>query len=244
VAFDWGATVPDVVDGWLFSEPGPLPGTLVVPLENPHLHDDAAWLDVFGTPTGTNGLVATHAVDGVVVGVAKPVLGAAATAMLVDAAARRGVHTVLGIGFCGGTDPTLTCGDVIVAASAYGDDGVSAAYDPTGRSAEADSALLELVGNAARRGPVRTVAAVHLETQRLVDECAAAGVLGIDMETAALYTVAGVRGMSPLAVLTVSDVPARGAAADGTTLGPGYRRALRLGRAIAVAGSTRTRSGR
>lgn len=231
---DWGERIVEVVDGWLFTEPGALPSTLVVPLENPHLHDPSTWAGVIGSPSGTNGVVGRHLIDGREIGVAKPVLGATATAMLVDAAARRGVRAVVGIGFCGGTDPTLRCGDLIVASAAGGSDGVSQEYDPASSVTAADPDLLALARDRALVGPVRSVAAVHLEDQALVDECARDGVLGVDLETTALYTVSKVRGVAAVAVLTVSDVPATGAAADGPALVKGLVRAVELGVSVAT----------
>lgn len=232
---DWGQRIPDVVDGWLFSELGDLPASLLVPLENPHLHDGAAWERAVGPPSRLNGVVACHSVAGQEIGVAKPVLGAAATAMLIDAASRRGVRTVVGVGFCGGTDPRLQCGDVIVASSAHARDGVSQAYDPDVASTAGDGRLLALARDRARIGDVLSVAAVHLEDQALVDHCARSGVLGVDLETASLYTVSRLRGLAAVAVLAVSDVPARCAAADATLLAEGAARALELGVFISLA---------
>ncbi len=231
---DWGQRIPDVVDGWLFTEPGELPTALLVPLENPHLHDGAAWERAVGPPSSVNGVVACHSVAGQEIGVAKPVLGAASTAMLIDAAARRGVRTVVGVGFCGGTDPRLRCGDVIVASSAHARDGVSQAYDPAVAVSSGDRGLLALARDGAGIGSVLSVAAVHLEDQTLVDHCVRNGVLGVDLETASLYTVSRLRGLAAVAVLAVSDVPARCAAADAALLAGGAARALELGVFIAL----------
>lgn len=130
-AHDWGERVGDIVDGWLFSPQGDLPATLIVPLDNPHLHDHQLWADVFGAPMRERGVVSEHTVMGdCSVGVAKPVLGASATAMLVDAATRRGVRRFIGLGFCGGTQPNLRCGDVVATSAARADDGVAYRYLP------------------------------------------------------------------------------------------------------------------
>jgi len=232
---DWGQLIPDVVDGWLFTERGELPGSLLVPLENPHLHDAAAWEKAVGSPAKVNGVVAHHRVAGQEIGVAKPVLGAASTAMLVDAAAHRGVRTVVGVGFCGGTDARLRCGDVVVASCAHARDGVSQAYDPAVATSAGDSRLVALARDRASIGAVLSVAAVHLEDQALVEHCAGIGVLGMDLETASLYTVSRLRRLAAVAVLAVSDVPARCAAADAALLGEGAARALELGVSIALA---------
>jgi purine-nucleoside phosphorylase len=221
----WETTVADIVDGWLFEGEGDLPSSLLVPLENPHLFEPVAW-DLLGPAMGRSGVVSLHRFDGHDVGVAAPVLGAAACAMLVDAASRRGVETVIGVGYCGGTDKALRSGDVVAASAAVTADGVSTAYAPGLGIAAASSRLLAAVDGAVRCGPVHSVAAVHLETQELVDSCAADGVLGLDMETASLYTVARERGMDALALLVVSDVPALGLATHVPSLLTGVRTAV------------------
>lgn len=231
---NWGRTVVDVVDGWLFSMPDKLPATMLVPLENPHLYDGTAMHELLGTPVATNGVVDIHHHGGHTVGVARPVLGATATAMLVDAAVRRGVRGLVGVGFCGGTDVSVNCGDVLVASAAEAKDGVSTAYDPSATMAYADADLLARVGRRALVGPVCSVAAVHLEDQDLVNRCMAAGVLGLDLEVASFYTVARLREAAAIAILTVSDVPARGACADGPLLGKGARLALELAVSLAL----------
>lgn len=52
-----------------------------------------------------------------------PKFGAPAAALAVDLLAGRGVREVLGIGFCGGVDPALRCGDLFVPEAAVSSDG-------------------------------------------------------------------------------------------------------------------------
>ncbi|ASW56487.1 hypothetical protein CIK06_23485 [Plantactinospora sp. KBS50] len=176
----WETRIADIVDGWLFDEKIELPEVLLVPLENPHLFDAGGWA-ALGPVRASSGVVAVHEYQGTRVGVAKPVLGAAGCAMLVDAASRRGVRTVLGVGYCGGTHPTLRSGDVVAATSAVTGDGVSALYQPGQDLVPASERLITALGtlngdrSRLRTGPVHSVGAVHLETQSLVDDCAAAG---------------------------------------------------------------------
>jgi uridine phosphorylase len=232
MSVDWGQQIGEIVDGWLFNSPGPLPTRLLLPLENPHLHNYEVWQDALGVPRKVNGVVAEHNVGNHKIGVAKPVLGGTSTAMVVEAVARRGVQLVVGVGFCGGTNPSLQCGDVIVASCAHARDGVSRQYCATSKTPEASSRLLTLIEGRARIGPVLSVAAVHLENQELVDECVRSGILGIDLESASLYTVARLRGLAAIAVLVVSDVPARGARAEARSLNEGF--VLALGLAVSI----------
>ncbi|MEV6930490.1 hypothetical protein AB0M46_39235 [Dactylosporangium sp. NPDC051485] len=229
----WEVKIADVVDGWLFTGDDPLPPTMIVPLENPHLFDASGW-EVLGSPRRHVGLVAVHHPEGgAPVAVAKPVLGAAACAMLVDAASRRGVRTVIGVGYCGGTSRDLGSGTVIAASSAVPADGVSTAYAPAVDRVAASPRLLAAIGSAVPTGPVHSVAAVHLEDQRLVDTCASQGVLGIDMETASLYTVARVRGLDAVALLVMSDIPVLGLPTHVPSLISGSRTAVRYAALLA-----------
>jgi uridine phosphorylase len=237
----WEQVVPAVVDGWLFPPDVALPPSLVIPLENPHLHDAARWRSVFGAPLAECGVIDLHrTANGDRVGVAKPVMGAPAVALLVDAATRRGVDWIVGVGFCGGTSKHLHSGDLIVTTAALCRDGVSAAYlsaadVPDSDEAPASRELLALVPRDTRCGRVCSVAAVHLEDQRLIDECEARGVLGVDLETATVLAVAAVRQVQALTCLVVSDVPARGEPADVEALPAAEARALTLALSLATA---------
>ena len=232
---DWGLEVSNVVDGWLLDRHEDLPSTLLIPLENPHLHDDRPWVDVFGPAQGRNGVFAMHDVDGAKVAIARPVLGTAAVAMVADAASRRGVRTVIGVGFCGGTQPDLSTGDVVAAEVAVLDDGVSQRYLPGAARVSASPALLGGLNGDVRRGAVQSVAAVHLETQVYVDGCRSAGIEAIDLETVTLHAVAASRRIDAVSLLTVSDVPARGEHADAALLQPGHRVSLEAARRVVAA---------
>lgn len=232
----WELRVASVVDAWLFASDVTLPQSLVIPLENPHLHSASRWQSVFGLPESDCGVIGLHrTATGGLIGVAKPVLGAAAAAMLVDAAIRRGVDWIVGVGYCGGTSKDLASGDLVVSTSAIGRDGVSAGYMPNVIEVPASHELLGFVRDGTRCGPVCSVAAVHLEDQSLIDECEGLGVVGVDLESAAVLAVAAVRNARAVTCLVVSDVPARGECADIEALPAGETRALRLALGLATA---------
>lgn len=221
---DW---IAGVVDGWLFTSPTPLPTTMLVPLENPHLHDQTLWDRALGASVERNGLIALHGAGSTALGVARPVLGGPAVAMLAHAAARRGVERIVGVGFCGATQPDLRTGDVVIAERAHGGDGVSNQYlalsDDRHRTHEepivkGSPELVAALAGLGRTGTVHTVAAVHLETRDLVQRCQHAGVLGIDMETAALYAVGAALNVQTVSCLLVTDVPALEVPAQGAKI--------------------------
>ena len=115
---DWGTTFRGVVDGWLFPDvDGPLPPAAVLPLENPDLHDRSDWAKRVEAVRGYRSVsVARHRGHEFAVLTAK--LGAPAAAMAVQAAAARGVRTLIGVGCCGAVADTLTCGELLVPSGA------------------------------------------------------------------------------------------------------------------------------
>jgi uridine phosphorylase len=80
------------------------------------------------------------------------------------------------------------------------DEGTSHHYAPASRYAEADSALVEAVGEACAdaeptvyRGATWTTDAPFRETETAVERARSEGVLAVEMEAAALYTLADAR---------------------------------------------------
>jgi uridine phosphorylase len=227
---DWGLTFRSVVDGWLFSDiEGPLPPVAILPLENPDLYDRATWAKRVETVREHRSVsIARHRGREFAVLTAK--LGAPAVAMTVQAAAARGVRTLIGIGYCGAIASTLTCGDLLAPSGAVAADGTSAAYCAERYPAVADHRLLQALHATApgslHDGLVLSLDAVFTQDSALVERCRALRVSGIDMETSALFTVARLNGVRAATVLVASDHPGLGVPTDGTLLGAGGERAV------------------
>jgi Phosphorylase superfamily len=128
---DWSDRIRRIADDWFFSDvpDTPLPETFILPLENPDLYDRDLWsahLDIeWKSRCVTVGMYRDRPV-----GVMSPKLGAPAAAMAVDLLAGRGVTEILGIGFCGGIDPALCCGDLFVPEAAVSSDGTCPTWRP------------------------------------------------------------------------------------------------------------------
>ena len=100
-------------------------------------------------------------------------------------------------------------GELVLAEGAVRDDGASAAYLPLGYPAVADHRLLECCRTAAaaqgfahRCGLVRSHDSFYTdEEMEICRTWSARGILGADMETAALYTIGRLRGMAAASIL-------------------------------------------
>ncbi|MBT8226863.1 MAG: purine-nucleoside phosphorylase [Dactylosporangium sp.] len=125
-----------------------------------------------------------------------------------------GVRTIVRVGSCGALVPSLRLRDVVAASGASTDSAMNRVrfgglldYAPV-----ADFDLLRrAVDSAAAHGismpvgPVFSADAFYTDRPDLVDTLADYGVLAVEMESAALYTIAARYGVHALTLLTVSD---------------------------------------
>jgi len=161
---------------------------------------------------------------------------------------------VVSAGVCGGLDPALRVGDLVLPDSVISDAGCS--LPVTGTDAQRAAAAGTVP---ARTGAIVTSARVVATPEAKAALRAATGAVAVDMESAVIVEAAAARGLSSLVVRAVSDdaretLPAelmRLVSADGRVRGSGVlalarprvlRRALRLRRAtrqalMSVAGS-------
>ncbi len=131
-----------------------------------------------------------------------------------------GVKRLIRIGSCGSIQEGIRLKDIILAMSASSDSSLNKihfngmAYAPT-----ADHDLLKKAHDAARQrgieikvGSILTSDCFYYENPDFWKLWAGYGVLAIEMETAALYTLAAKSGAQALSILTVSDDIVRGEA--------------------------------
>jgi purine-nucleoside phosphorylase len=125
-----------------------------------------------------------------------------------------GVTTAIRVGSCGAMQEHVHVRDVVIAVSAGTDSGINRRrfgatvdFAPTANFALA-SAAARLAGErglTAHVGPIFSSDVFYEDGRELVDALAAHGVLAIEMECAALYTLAASHGARALCVATVSD---------------------------------------
>jgi purine-nucleoside phosphorylase len=125
-----------------------------------------------------------------------------------------GVKTLIRVGSCGALAESLKLHDVVAANGSSTDSAMNRVrfdglidYAPV-----ADFALLRTAVDVAERhsvlmrvGPVLAADAFYTDRPDLYDRLADYGVLAVEMETAALYTIAARFGVRALTILTVSD---------------------------------------
>lgn len=124
-----------------------------------------------------------------------------------------GVRTLIRVGTCGGIKQDMHVRDVILAMSAATDSAVNHAvfpdidYAPT-----ADFELLKKAydigteqGVSLRVGSILSADVFYRDSMDIMRKLADYGVLAVEMETTALYTLAAKYGVRALTILTVSD---------------------------------------
>jgi uridine phosphorylase len=146
------------------------------------------------------------------VALARISVGAPAAAMVLEQAIARGVRNVLVAGDAGSLQPGLPIGSTVVVEGAEREDGTSHHYLPAGEVVAAApdiSALLERCAIARGATPVRgrawTIDAPYRETIGAIGRHRAAGVAVVEMEAAAIFAVARVRGARAGLLVAVSD---------------------------------------
>lgn len=127
-----------------------------------------------------------------------------------------GARLAIQIGTCGGLQPQLNPGDIILPTVAIARDGVAHLYggqeeirgDPLW-SAHARSALSER-GINVHQGTHLTWSSIFAQDRRLIEAWRLAGYLSVDMETATTLATAGYFGVPALSMLVVWDDLIRG----------------------------------
>lgn len=124
-----------------------------------------------------------------------------------------GVTTLVRVGSCGGMRPEVKVRDLVVALSASTDSGMNRhRFGGVDYAATADFDLLTALveqcrgtGSTVHVGQVASWDVFYSDRPDLRDRLAEYGVLAVEMETAALYTLAAKHGARAAAVCTVSD---------------------------------------
>ena len=156
------------------------------------------------------------------IGVLTSKFGSPAVAMVAETLAQFGVHNVVGLGFCGGLSPSVASGDLLIPVGAVRNEGTTPHYAPPIFPALPDLGILSRLElrlqtttpMRTHRGIVWTTDAILMETSEAVREWSDLGVMGVDMECAALFVVSHLSGIKAAAVLVVSDHPERGELAN------------------------------
>jgi DeoD family purine-nucleoside phosphorylase len=164
---------------------------------------------------GERGLLGfTGAYRGAPVSVQATGMGTPSAAIVVEELVQLGVTRLLRVGTCGAVGQGLALGELVLALSAVPADGTTRRYlrgEPHAPTADWD--LLHGAVHAAKElgvrlhvGPIASTDVFYEPDEGQNERWAARGVLAVEMEAAALFTIAALRGVRAGALLTVSDL--------------------------------------
>ena len=142
-----------------------------------------------------------------------PGIGAPYAAMMLETLVSWGAHRIIFIGWCGAVSEQVKIGDIILPTAAFVDEGTSINYvEPVNGQSKPALTMVSLVEQVLEdnrvefhSGKIWTTDAVYRETREKVERYQKQGVLAVEMEISALFSVAQFRQVELGAVLVVSD---------------------------------------
>lgn len=144
--------------------------------------------------------------------IAGPCMGAPAAVFTLERLIAAGARNIVLLGLCGSISPQVKIGDIVIPMGARIEEGTSLHYVrgtkkafPSEKALEAVKTVMAGYGKSHHYGPVWTTDAPFRETRDKVSKYAEKGLLAVEMETSALFTLAAYRGVNLAAVLVVSD---------------------------------------
>ena len=137
-------------------------------------------------------------------------IGCPSAAIAIEELNAVGVETVIRCGTTGALQSDIEIGDMVVATGAAKEDGTTKRYESGVYPAVPDYDVLGGLVDAAEEndedvhvGPIVSDDAFYAETDEYVDDWAAANLLAIEMEAAAIFSLARRKGMGAGAICTV-----------------------------------------
>jgi len=137
-------------------------------------------------------------------------IGCPSAAIAVEELANVGVETFVRVGTTGALQEGIGIGDMVVATGAAKDEGTTGRYESDTYPAVPDYEVLSALVGAAEAndedvhvGPIASDDAFYAETDEYVEDWEAAGLLSVEMEAAAIFTLARRKGLRAGAICTV-----------------------------------------
>jgi len=154
--------------------------------------------------------VLTGSCETVPIAIAGPMLGAPQTILVLEKMIALGAKQFVAAGWCGSLQRTVQIGDIVLPSGAISEEGTSAHYPsvdciPSLELFDLLKSNLRSAGLKIHEGTVWTTDAPFRETCEKVKAFQSDGILAVDMETSALFSVARFRGVDLAVVLIVSD---------------------------------------
>jgi uridine phosphorylase len=137
-------------------------------------------------------------------------IGCPSAAIAVEELSNVGVETFVRVGTTGALQRGIEIGDMVVATGAAKDEGTTKRYEADTVPAVPDYDVLSALVDAAEAngedvhvGPIASDDAFYAETDTYVEDWEAAGLLSVEMEAAAIFTLARRKGLRAGAICTV-----------------------------------------
>ena len=138
-------------------------------------------------------------------------IGGASTGITVEELKNIGVETLIRIGSCGALQEGIKLGDLIIANGAVRDEGTSKAYIESIYPAVPDTEVLVSLIESAKElgyryslGKIRSHDSFYTDKEQEIDTYwSQKGILGADMESAALFVIGGLRNLKTASILNV-----------------------------------------
>ncbi|HEV2713254.1 MAG TPA: DeoD-type purine-nucleoside phosphorylase [Gaiellaceae bacterium] len=146
-------------------------------------------------------------------------MGCPSAAIVVEELVQLGVKRLLRVGTCGGLQPDMSLGDLIIAVSAVASDRTVeklVGFEPHTPTADfglvhgAVHAAKEL-GKPVRVGPIVSSDLFYNPDEGQYERWSARGILAVEMEASVIFTLGALRKIQTGCLLTVSDVVVEGA---------------------------------
>ncbi len=138
--------------------------------------------------------------------------GAPGCVALAEELAAFGTKRIIFMGYCGSLQPRVRAGDIICPTEAVREEGTSYHYLPPDVAVQSDQELLGVIRHCLERknipyhqGRIWTTDAIYRETKGKVKQYQAQGVLGVEMELAALFAFGMARQVAVGGLLVVAD---------------------------------------
>jgi len=155
--------------------------------------------------------------DGRPVSVQSTGMGCPSAAIVIEELVQLGVKRFVRVGTCGGLQPDMSLGDLIVAVTAIPADQTSVHLVREPHVPTADWELVHSAVHAAKElrkalrvGPIVSSDLFYNPDDQQYARWSARGVLAVEMEAAVLFTLGALRGVKAGCLLTVSDVVVEG----------------------------------
>lgn len=138
--------------------------------------------------------------------------GSPLAAATVEELSSLGVKRILLLGTAGAINPNASFNDLVLCSKALRDEGTSYHYTKRGKYSYPSIPLtrgigekLSTAGLSYLKGGTWTTDAPYRETRSEIEHYAGLGILTVEMEASAVFTVAAARGVSSAAVFSISD---------------------------------------